>query len=211
MTADQTREAAWQLLIEFTQSESLRKHALAVAACMHACSRKYAEGSPDAEELWGIVGLIHDFDYERWPAPEEHPYKGNEILKERGYSDDIRRAIMSHAEYTGVTRETPMEKALFACDELAGFITAVALIKPGKSLAEVDAKSVRKRMKDKAFARKVNRDDIIKGAAELGVDLDEHIAFCIEALRPIAKELGLDGSAASTQPLPASDKNNVQA
>jgi predicted hydrolase (HD superfamily) len=127
------------------------------------------------EDLWGIVGLIHDFD------PEV-----------------ITRAIMSHAEYTGVTRDTPMEKALFACDELAGFITAVALIKPGKSLAEVDAKSVRKRMKDKAFARKVNRDDIVDGARDLGVDLDEHIALCIEAMKPIAKELGLDGSAAQT-------------
>lgn len=196
MSEAKTRQSAWELLTEFTQSESLRKHALAVEACMRACSKKYADGSPAAEELWGIVGLIHDFDYERWPTPEEHPYKGNEILKERGYSDEIRRAIMSHAEYTGVTRDTPMEKSLFACDELAGFITAVALIKPGKSLAEVDAKSVRKRMKDKAFARKVNRDDIIQGAAALGVDLDEHIAFCIEAMKPIAAELGLDGSAA---------------
>jgi predicted hydrolase (HD superfamily) len=152
------------------------------------------EGTSE-ENLWAIVGLIHDFDYERWPSLEDHPYRGNEILQERGWSDEIRRAIMSHAEYSGVTRDTPMEKALFACDELAGFITAVALIKPGKSLAEVDVKSVRKRMKDKAFARKVNREDIIKGAADLGVDLDEHIAFCIEALKPIAKELGLDGSA----------------
>jgi predicted hydrolase (HD superfamily) len=198
-----TRDAAWELLTEFTQSESLRKHALAVEACMRACSRKFGSGSPDVtedvtedeENLWGIVGLLHDFDYDRWPSLEDHPYKGNEILKERGYSDEIRRAIMSHAEYTGVTRDTPMEKALFACDELAGFITAVALIKPGKSLAEVDTKSVRKRMKDKAFARKVNRDDIIQGAAALGVDLDEHIAYCIEALKPIADKLGLDGSA----------------
>src|SRR5579864_4158777 len=125
-----TREADWELLTEFTQSESLRKHALAVEACMRACSRKYGDGSPDAENLWGLVGLIHDFDYERWPSLEDHPYKGNEILKERGYSDEIRRAIMSHAEYSGVTRDTPMEKCLFACDELAGFITAVALIKP---------------------------------------------------------------------------------
>ena len=163
---------------------------------MRACAKKYAPDSPDAEELWGVVGLIHDFDYERWPSQEDHPYKGNEILKERGYSDEICRAIMSHAEYTGVTRDTPMEKCLFACDELAGFITAVALIKPGKSLAEVDTKSVRKRMKDKAFARKVNRDDIIQGAAALGVDLDEHVAFCIEALKPIADKIGLDGSAA---------------
>jgi predicted hydrolase (HD superfamily) len=190
------RESAWCLLIEFTQSESLRKHALAVEACMRACARKWGNGSAEDENLWGIVGLIHDFDYERWPSLDDHPYKGNEILKERGYPDEIRRAIMSHAEYSGVTRDTPMEKALFACDELAGFITAVALIKPSKSLAEVDAKSVRKRMKDKAFARKVNRDDIISGAVDLGVDLDEHIGFCIEAMKPIAKELGLDGSAA---------------
>jgi predicted hydrolase (HD superfamily) len=172
-----------------------------VEACMRACSKKHGDGSPEAENLWGIVGLIHDFDYERWPTPEEHPYKGNEILKERGYSDEIRRAIMSHAEYSGVTRDTPMEKSLFACDELAGFITAVALIKPGKSLAEVDVKSVRKRMKDKAFARKVNRDDIINGAKDLGVDLDEHIAFCIEALKPIAEQLGLDGSAVQASPV----------
>jgi predicted hydrolase (HD superfamily) len=194
-----TREAAWQLLTEFTQSESLRKHALAVEACMRACSRKFGNGSAELsqhdENLWGVVGLLHDFDYDRWPSLEDHPYKGNAILKERGYPEEISRAIMSHAEYTGVTRDTPMEKALFACDELAGFITAVALIKPGKSLAEVDTKSVRKRMKDKAFARKVNRDDIINGAAALGVDLDEHIGACIEALKPIAKELGLDGSA----------------
>ena len=167
---------------------------------MRACSRKYGDGAPDVskeeENLWGVVGLIHDFDYERWPSLEDHPYKGNEILKERGWSDEIRRAIMSHAEYTGVTRDTPMEKCLFACDELAGFITAVALIKPSKSLADVDTWSVRKRMKDKAFARKVNREDIIQGAASLGVDLDEHIGYCIEAMKPIAKELGLDGSAA---------------
>jgi predicted hydrolase (HD superfamily) len=197
------REAAWCLLTEFTQSESLRKHAQAVEACMRACARKFGPGNSEAsalgmseEDLWGIVGLIHDFDYEKYPSLEDHPYRGNEILKERGWPEVIRRAIMSHAEYTGVTRDTPMEKALFACDELAGFITAVALIKPGKSLAEVDTKSVRKRMKDKAFARKVNRDDIVNGAAGLGVDLDEHIAFCIEGLRGIAGVLGLDGSAA---------------
>src|ERR1700746_2459785 len=192
------RETAWCLLTEFTQSESLRKHALAVVACMRACSRKLGNGSPEDENLWGIVGLIHDFDYERWPTPEEHPYKGNEILKERGYSEEIRRAIMSHAEYTGVTRDTPMEKALFACDELAGFITACALVKPGKSLAEVEASSVKKKMKDKAFARSVNRADIVNGAADLGVELEPHIAFCIEAMRGIAGQLGLDGSAAKT-------------
>jgi predicted hydrolase (HD superfamily) len=235
------RETAWCLLTEFTQSESLRKHALAVEACMRACARKFGgsasyqdiaassqdsasshqdtagsyqgapSGAPESdhkesgasapagiseEDLWGIVGLIHDFDYEKYPSLEDHPYKGNEILKQRGWPEVIARAIMSHAEYTGVTRDTPMEKALFACDELAGFITAVALIKPGKSLVEVDAKSVRKRMKDKAFARKVNRADIVNGAATLGVDLDEHITFCIEALQGIAGKLGLDGSAA---------------
>jgi putative nucleotidyltransferase with HDIG domain len=183
------RAAAWNLLTEFTQSESLRKHALAVEACMRAYARKFGAD----EELWGTVGLLHDFDYEKYPTPQEHPYKGNEILKERGYSDEIRRAIMSHAEYSGVTRDTTMEKALFACDELAGFITAVALVKPSKSLAEVEVKSVRKKMKDKPFARSVNRDDIINGARELGVDLDEHIAFCIEAMRGIAHDLGLAG------------------
>jgi putative nucleotidyltransferase with HDIG domain len=192
------RAQAWGLLTEFTQSESLRKHALAVEACMRAYAERLSNGSAGEKELWGVVGLLHDFDYEKYPSLDDHPYKGNEILKERGYSEEIRKAIMSHAEYTGVTRDTPMEKALFACDELAGFITAVALIKPGKSLAEVDAKSVRKRMKDKAFARKVNRDDIVNGAAELGVDLEEHITFCIEALKPIANKLGLDGSAAKS-------------
>jgi len=188
------RETAWGLLTEFTQSESLRKHALSVEACMRAYARKLSGD----EALWGVVGLLHDFDYEKYPSLDDHPYKGNEILKERGYPEEIRRAIMSHAEYTGVTRDSAMEKALFSCDELAGFITAVALIKPGKSLAEVDTKSVRKRMKDKAFARKVNRDDIVNGAAALGVDLDEHITFCIEAVKPIADELGLDGSAAKS-------------
>ena len=191
-------DAPWKLLTEFTQSDSLRKHALSVEACMRAYARKFAPGSTEQEELWGVVGLLHDFDYEKYPSLNDHPYRGNEILKERGYGEEIRRAIMSHAEYTGVTRDIPMEKALFACDELAGFITAVALIKPGKSLAEVDAKSVRKRMKDKAFARKVNRDDMVNGAAELGVDLEQHITFCIEALKPIADQLGLDGSAAKS-------------
>ena len=186
------RDAAWGLLTEFTQSESLRKHALAVEACMRA----YAQKLGGEEELWGVVGLIHDFDYEKYPSAEDHPFKGSEILKERGYSEEIRRAILSHAEYSGVPREMPMEKALFACDELAGFITAATLVKPSKSLTELDAKSVRKKMKDKAFARSVNREDIIKGAAELGVDLDEHITFCIEAMKGIARELGLDGRAA---------------
>jgi predicted hydrolase (HD superfamily) len=190
------RDTAWCLLTEFTQSESLRKHALAVEACMRACARKFGNGSTQEEELWGIVGLIHDFDYERWPSLEDHPYRGNEILTERGWPEVITRAVMSHAEYSGVSRVTMMEKSLFACDELAGFITAVALVKPGKSLLEVDAKSVRKRMKDKAFARKVNRDDIIKGVADLGVDLDEHITLCIHAMKGIAEKLGLSGAVA---------------
>ena len=191
------REAAWCLLTEFTQSESLRKHALSVEACMRACAHKFGGGSPDTENMWGVVGLLHDFDYERWPSLDDHPYKGNAILKERGWPEVIHRAIMSHAEYSGVSRDTAMEKALFACDELAGFITAVTLIKPTKSLADVDVQSVRKRMKDKAFARKVNRDDIVNGAAELGVDLDEHIATCIAAMKAISGRLGLDGSAAN--------------
>ena len=164
---------------------------------MRAYARKFGED----EERWGIVGLIHDFDYEKYPSAEEHPYKGNEILRERGYPDDVRRAIMSHANYSGVSRDSKLEKTLFACDELAGFITATALVKPNKSLAEVDSKSVRKRMKDKAFARSVSREDIINGAADLGVDLDEHITFCIEAMRDAAVELGLAGMSAAA-PVP---------
>jgi len=185
------RAQAWSLLCEYTQSESLRKHMLAVEACMRAYARKFGED----ENKWGITGLLHDFDYEKYPTPQEHPFVGNRVLGERGYPEEVRRAILSHADYSGVKRETPMEKALFACDELAGFITANALVKPGKSLAEVDAKSVRKKMKDKAFARSVSRDDIVNGAAELGVDLDQHITFCIEAMRGIAGTLGLAGTA----------------
>ena len=233
------RESAWRLLCEYTASESLRKHALAVEACMRAYARKFhgagaqaaaaaaagaAETVPDTddatdaadhaaaehaevtrddlsahpflneEEKWGITGLLHDFDYEKYPTPQEHPFVGNKILEERGYPEEVRRAILSHAEYSGVKRESLMEKTLFACDELAGFITASALVKPNKSLAEVEAKSVRKKMKDKAFARSVNRDDIVNGAQELGVELEEHIAFCIEAMKTVAKELGLVGN-----------------
>jgi predicted hydrolase (HD superfamily) len=165
---------------------------MAVEACMRAYARKFGED----EEKWGIVGLIHDFDYEKYPTLDQHVWRGSEILQQRGWPEDIRRAVMSHADYTGVSRDSRMEKALFASDELAGFITAVALVKPGKSLAEVDAKSVRKKMKDKAFARSVNRDDIIKGAQELGIELDEHITFCVEAMKPIAAELGVAGSSA---------------
>ncbi len=189
-----SRTDAWRLLTEFTASESLRKHALAVEACMRAYARKL---DPANEETWAITGLLHDFDYEKYPTPAEHPFVGNKILEERGYSEEIRRAILSHAEYSGVPRQTPMEHALFACDELAGFITATALVKPGKSLAEVEAPSVRKKMKDKAFARSVSRDDIIRGSQELGVDLEQHIAFCIDAMKTIAADLGLAGAAAA--------------
>src|SRR5499433_1314173 len=188
------RQAAWDLLCEFTESESLRKHMLAVEACMRAYARKFGED----EEKWAITGLLHDFDYEKYPMPAEHPFVGNKILEERGYPEEIRRAILSHAEYSGVKRESRMEKTLFACDELAGFITANALVKPGRSLAEVEAKSVRKKMKDQAFARSVSREDIINGAADMGVDLEEHIAFCIEAMKAIAGELGLVGANAQT-------------
>jgi putative nucleotidyltransferase with HDIG domain len=191
-------DPGWNLLTEFTQSESLLKHALAVEACMRAYARK---ASAD-EDLWGTVGLLHDFDYDKYPSLEDHPYKGSEILKERGYSEEVRRAILSHAEYTGVARISPMEKTLFACDELAGFITACALVKPGKSLAEVEAPSVKKKMKDKAFARSVHREDIMQGAADLGLDLETHIAFCIDAMKSIARELGLDGSSAKSAQLP---------
>jgi putative nucleotidyltransferase with HDIG domain len=190
------RDQAWRLLTEYTASESLRKHALAVEACMRAYARKL---EPEQELKWSITGLLHDFDYEKHPSLQEHPFVGNKILEERGYPDEIRRAILSHADYSGVPRETPMQKALFACDELAGFITATALVKPSKSLAEVDAKSVRKKMKDKAFARSVSREDIIKGAEELGVELEDHIAFCIEAMRQIAPELGLAGTGVQPQ------------
>jgi putative nucleotidyltransferase with HDIG domain len=185
-----TREEAWQILCEFTKSESLRKHALAVEACMAAYARKSGED----EAKWRATALLHDFDWEIHPEAPDHPLKGEPILAERGVSEEIRRAVLSHARYTGVQRETPLERALFACDELAGFITAVALVKPHRSLAEVEAKSVRKKMKDKAFARSVSREDIIEGAAGLGVDLDEHISFCIRAMQECAAELGLAGS-----------------
>jgi putative nucleotidyltransferase with HDIG domain len=190
------RHESWNLICEYTQSESLRKHMLAVEACMRAYARKYGED----EEKWAITGLLHDFDYEKYPTPEEHPFIGNKILEERGYPEDVRRAILSHADYSGVKRESNMEKVLYACDELSGFITASTLVKPSKSLAEVDAKSVRRKMKDKAFARSVNRDDIINGAADLGIDLEEHIAFCIEAMKAIAGELGLAGTAGGSAP-----------
>ena len=181
------RQSAWELLTEHTRSESLRKHALAVEACMRAYARKFGQD----EERWAVVGLIHDFDYEMYPDAPDHPLKGSEILAQRGYPEEVRRTILSHADYTGVPRETPMARALFACDELAGFITACALVRPDR-IRSLEAKSVRKRMKDKAFARSVSREDITQGAAELGVILDEHIAFCIAAMRMIAGDLGLE-------------------
>ena len=186
------RQAAWELLCEYTKNENLRKHALAVEACVCTCARKYGED----EAKWSVVGLIHDFDYEIYPNAPDHPLKGSEILKERGYPEDVRRAILGHADYTGVPRDTLLAKVLFACDELAGFITACALVRPDR-IATLEAKSVRKRMKDKAFARSVSREDIIKGAEELGVPLDEHITFCIEAMRGIADALGLAPNAAA--------------
>ena len=172
------RAAALDLLFEFTQSESLRKHGLAVEAAMRAYAGKFGE---DVEE-WGVVGLLHDFDYERFPTAEEHPFAGNKILEARGYSERIRRAIMSHADYSGVTRDSLMEKALFACDELCGFIIAVSYVRPDKQIAGMEAKSVKKKMKDKAFARAVSREDMLAGAEGLGIDFDEHVTFVIKAL-----------------------------
>jgi predicted hydrolase (HD superfamily) len=192
------RQAAWDLLCEYTKNENLRKHALAVEACLRAYARKFGE----EEEKWAVVGLIHDFDYELYPTAPDHPLKGSEILKEKGVSEEIRRAILGHADYTGVARDTSLAKALYACDELAGFITACALVRPDR-IATLEAKSVRKRMKDKAFARAVSRDDIIKGAEELGLPLDEHITFCIAAMRGIANELGLAASESSAPPATA--------
>ena len=183
------RDEAWELLCESTQSDGLRKHALAVEACLRAYAQKFG----GEEETWGLVGLLHDFDYERYPQAPDHPLEGSKILRARGYPEEVIQAILSHADYMKVPRETPLQKALFACDELAGFITAVALVRPNKSLAEVELSSVKKKFKDKAFARTVNREDIFRGAAELGVDLDEHIAFCLQAMRRIAAQLGLEG------------------
>lgn len=188
------REDAWKLLCEYTQSESLRKHALAVEACVSAYARKAGAD----EKLWGVAALLHDFDYERWPNAEhhptqEHPYEGSKILRERGYPEEMITAILGHADYSGIPRTTPLDHTLFACDELSGFLTACALIKPSKSIHEVETASVKKKLKDKAFARGVNREDVYKGAEELGVPLEEHIAFCIEAMRGVASELGLNG------------------
>jgi predicted hydrolase (HD superfamily) len=187
------RPTAFDLLCEFTQSEGLRRHGLAVETCLRAYARHLGED----EEQWGLTGLLHDFDWEIHPVLPDHPRKGQPILAERGVSGEIRRAILSHAGFEDTPRLTPLEKALFACDELAGFLTAVSYVKPGRSIHEVDVPGVRKKMKDKAFARAVNRDDIVNGAAELGVDLDEHIGFCLRAMQANADALGIAGAAAA--------------
>jgi len=184
------REQAWDLLCEFTKSDGLRKHALAVETCVAAYARKLGED----EHKWSVTALLHDFDWEIHPTLEEHPQKGEPILAERGVDEEIRRAILSHASHTGVPRQSPLEKTLYACDELAGFITAISYVKPRRSVFEVDVASVKKKMKDKAFARSVNRQDIVEGAQELGTPLDEHIDFCVKAMQARAEELGLKGS-----------------
>jgi len=187
MTSLPPREAAWALLCEYTQSDSLRKHALGVEAVMRAYARHY-DGDADR---WGMVGLLHDFDYERYPSMEDHPLKGSEILKEQGYPDDIRYAILCHAPYLGYERQSLMDKAILAVDELVGFITAVALVQPSKRVADVKVSSVKKKLKDKAFARSVNREDIYLGVADLGITLDDHIAFTLQAMTAVADQLGL--------------------
>jgi predicted hydrolase (HD superfamily) len=184
------RKDAWELLCEYTKTDSLRKHALAVEAAMRACAARYGEPDADVDE-WGITGLLHDFDYEMFPTADEHPFKGASIMCGRGYPDRIIRAIMGHATYTGVPRDTPMARSLFATDELCGFLVACALVRPSRSLDDLEVSSVKKKLKDKAFARSVNRDDIRQGVEELGVNLDEHIRFCIDALRPLQEEIGL--------------------
>ncbi len=192
------REEAWQLLTAWTESESLRKHAIAVEICVTACGEAEADrlglsGDERARfvQLYTTTGLLHDYDYERHPTAEEHPFVGVRELERQGWPLELRTAILGHAQYSGVPRVTHLDKALFACDELAGFLTACALVKPTKAIADVEVVSVRKKMKDKAFARGVNREDVIQGAAELGVDLDAHIAFCLDAMKKRANELGL--------------------
>ena len=185
-----SRAQAVAILEEWTGNENLRKHAYAVEAAMRAYARRFGED----EEKWAIVGLLHDFDYEIHPTLDQHPQDGAKILRERGYPEDVVYAVLSHAEHLGMERRSPMDKAIYAADELTGLITAVALVRPTKSLFEVDAAAVRKKMKDKAFARSVNRDDVVKGAEILGVGLDEHIAFVIEAMKEVADELGLRGT-----------------
>lgn len=184
------REEAWEILCEHTKTEPLRKHALAVEAAMRAYARRYAGD----EERWGVVGLLHDFDFEMYPNAGDHPVKGAEILRRRGVPEDIVYAVLCHADYLGLERKTPMDRAIYAVDELTGFVIAVALVRPNKSIQEVDVAAVRKKMKDKGFARAVNREDITNGAEQLGVELDQHIAFVIEALKPVAGELGIAGA-----------------
>jgi putative nucleotidyltransferase with HDIG domain len=181
---------AWATLTEFTQNEQLLKHALAVEAAVRGYARQFGED----ETLWGVVALIHDFDYERYPELTDHPFRGAEILRERGWPEAIVRAVLCHADHTGVVRESRLEHTLFACDEMAGFVTAAALIRPSKSLLDLEAKSVVKRMKEKAFARAVNRDDLRKGAEEIGLPLDAHVANVIAFMRERADELGLRGT-----------------
>ena len=185
-----TRDAAWALLTEYTKGESLLKHALGVEAAVRGYARMFNED----ETGWGIVALLHDFDYERWPSLEDHPYRGSEILRAQGYPEWIVRAILSHAAYSGVPRETRLEKTLFACDELAGFITGASLVRPSKSILDLEAKSVIKRMKDKAFCRAVKREDLQAGAELLGLTLEQHIANTIGFMRVKADELGLRGT-----------------
>jgi putative nucleotidyltransferase with HDIG domain len=182
-----TRDEAWNLLCEYTQSENLRRHALAVEACMRYYARLFGED----EELWGVVGLLHDFDYERYPSLEEHPFRGMEILRARGAPEVIIRAVGAHANHTGIPRESLLERAIFACDEISGFVIAVALVK-GRTLSAVSPESVRKRMKEKGFARGVNRDDLLQGAEELGIPFDEHVEHVVRALQGIADQLGLN-------------------
>ncbi|MCF8305431.1 MAG: HDIG domain-containing protein [Ignavibacteriales bacterium] len=181
------RQYCHNLLLQYTQNSSLLKHAYAVEACVRAYAEKFGADA----EYWGNTALLHDFDYEMYPSLEDHPFKGNEILESIGFEQDFRDTILAHAEHTGVKRDTLHKKVLYACDELAGFITAVAYVRPTKSVMEVEVSSVRKKMKDKAFAKNVSREDIIRGAAELGIELDQHINYCIEAMRASKEELGL--------------------
>jgi predicted hydrolase (HD superfamily) len=185
-----SRDAAWALLTEWTKSESLRKHALAVEAAVRGYARKFEAN----EDEWAIVALLHDFDYERYPTPDDHPFRGCEELRRRGYPEWVMRAILSHAQYSGVPRESPLEKSLFACDEMAGFVTAASLVRPSKSVLDLEASSVIKRMKDKAFAKGVSRDDLRQGAEELGLPLDVHVTNVITFLRERADALGLRGT-----------------
>jgi putative nucleotidyltransferase with HDIG domain len=190
MSITPTRDDAWELLTEYTKSESLLKHALAVEAALRGYARRFGED----EAAWSVVALLHDFDYERYPNAENHPYRGVEVLRRKDYPEWIVHAILSHADYTGVTRESRLEKALFACDEMAGFVTAAALVRPSKSVLDLEARSVVKRMKDKAFARAVSREDLRRGAEELGLPLEEHVANVIGSMREAADALGLRGS-----------------